>query len=144
MELAIVVWVIIAAACILSELISPGLFFFLSAAGGAASAALVSAYDYSPAHQMMVFLGSSIFFCLILYRFVKRSKVRQSQKTNVSALVGKRVVLLGPIRAYEPGVVKIYGDVWQVIEVHGAFVPAQTMVEIVGVKGTHLIVKIVQ
>ncbi len=82
-------------------------------------------------------------FLYVLYRFVKKTKTHHAQKTNVSALIGKRVVILDPINGYTPGTIKLYGDVWQAVEVHGNSVAAESLVEVVAVRGVHVIVKVV-
>lgn len=143
MEYSVFVWIVLAAVCVASELASPGLFFFLSAAGGAVVALFFALYEYSLVYQVSFFVIATTFFCYMLYRCVKNFKIHHQQKTNISALIGMRVLVVDPISPYKPGAVKIYGDVWQAVEVHGNSVAAESFVEVVAVRGVHVIVKIV-
>ena len=80
---------------------------------------------------------------MILHRWLKiRSFIRHGDlKSNVDALIGKRVTVVKDIAAQGTGYVKIDGEQWLARTIDGSAVPAGTTVEVAMARGAHLLVK---
>jgi len=122
----IYIWLMIAIFFLLMEMGSPGLFFFLSFFFGGLLAAFSSLWIMSIVGQIIVsFIG----------------KNRSYEHTNVFALKGKRGFVVTHIGEKQSGLVKINGVTWAARCVHNNSMNVGDEVEVIDVRGTHVIVK---
>jgi len=136
-------WLVIAILFLMMEMGSPGLFFFLSFSLGALICAISAFFTNSLVVQSVVFLIATGISFLFLHFWVKRKilKPGKHDATNVYALKGKRAKVLKRIEPGEVGKVKVYGEVWSARTLNKEVIEEGEKVEIVGVKGAHLIVE---
>lgn len=139
MTMGVLIWCAVAAMFLLLELGSPGLFFCLSLCFGALAAAPVAWATTDLVAQGVAFLVGTAIAFLILKRWVEQ-ELHHGHRTNVHALQGRRGVVVADITAHQAGMVKLGGEVWSALSAHNDAIPAQTLVEVVRVRGTHLIV----
>lgn len=133
-------WAALLIVTLLIELGAPGLFYFLSLALGSAGAALLSYYNFDFTWQLAACLAISCAAVIVLRFFVSREK-EITLPTNMQALIGIQTMVLEPITATHPGLIKIYGDMWLAREKHNQPVAAGDEVTVVDIQGCHLIVK---
>jgi membrane protein implicated in regulation of membrane protease activity len=140
----ICLWLACACLCIVGELHTPGLFFLLSGAGGSIGAAILAALDCSLEVQIIgFFLGMAVSF-VILHKFVQRSEKKIGLRTNGEALIGMKGVMVRHCTIMERGLVNVRGEIWSAYGMDDRQ-PLQKgdVVEVVALKGCHLIVKMV-
>ena len=106
-----ILWLIIALAFAVGEIMTLG-FFLGPFAIGAAVATVVSALGAGFVVSGLVFLAASV-VCLAALRPVVRRHLRTPahQRTNTAALVGRTATVLEPVSA-DAGTVKLEGEVW--------------------------------
>lgn len=133
------IWLIIALLFVLAETGNPGLFFFLSFAFGACFAAGFALIVPSFEGQVTIFLVSTIVCMYGLKKWLSFSKVGE-KGTNVTALLGRRVVVTSDIAPDSPGAVTFDGTVWTAHSYQETFLKGDR-VTIHAVKGAHVVVK---
>ncbi len=136
------IWLVLAVAFAVGELLTTG-FFLLWFALGAAVSALAAALGLGLVWQIVVFLAVSGLLVLFTRPLVHRlvEKRRPAYQTNVSALVGKVGTV---VRKVDPldvgGQVRVQGEVWTAVTA-GAPIPKGAMVVVERVDGVKLHVK---
>ena len=137
-----VLWVVIAGAFGVGEMMTTG-FFLAPFAVGAALAAIVDAAGAGGTVSTIVFVLISV-LTLTLLRPVARRHIRQPPqiRTGSAALVGKRATVLERIANNEGvGCVRIDGEVWTARAFDDDHVIAEgVQVEVVGIKGATALV----
>ncbi len=135
-------WLIVAIMLSAIEMLSPGLFFFLSFSLGALITAFLS-LKFGLSVQISVFLMSSFGSFLVLYQWLKKKQAQFSPatETNMDALKGKVGFISSVSLRSRVGILKIDGDVWTARTVDGAELQKDAQVEVVGIKGCHVLVK---
>ena len=125
------------------ELGNPGLFLFLSFSLGAIVSAMVSIYNESLIVQSLTFLGGTIVALFALRHWLVRTAqpTEKNEHTNVYALQGKRGLVVRTIEVDSPGQIKVQGEVWSARSLHGERIEHGEQIEVVQVKGSHLIVQ---
>jgi membrane protein implicated in regulation of membrane protease activity len=137
-----VIWILVAVAFGVGEMLTTS-FFLAPFSGGALAAALVAALGLGAVGAWTVFIVVSLLLLWVV-RPIARSHMRTPAqlRTGTAALVGKRAIVLERIANDEGvGCVKIDGEVWtaraydedQVIE-------AGTPVEVVEIRGATALV----
>ena len=134
------IWLILAVALFIAEILVPG--FFLACFGiGALASALISRFTGAIALHIAAFsVGTLISFVAVRPIFLKISA--KEIKTNIDAYVG----LTGFItEAVDPatgqGRISIGGESWKARTADDSPLPEGQKVEVVGVEGLRLIVK---
>lgn len=137
------VWLILAVLFLIMEMGSPGLFFFLSFFFGSLAAAGISLLLPSLVIQCTIFLLGTIAALYILKQWVARAlfKGHSRARTNVYALQGKQGRVVRKITPEKTGEVKINGELWIARSVDDAIISENEVVEIVVVRGAHVVVK---
>jgi len=138
-------WLVVAVFFLLMEMGSPGLFFFLSFFFGALMCAFSALFTNSIVTQSIIFLVGSFVSFVVLHFWVKKKahKSKEHELTNIYALKGKRAKVLKSIVPPESGKVKVYAEVWSARSIGHEPIEEGQYVEIIDVKGSHLIVKII-
>lgn len=141
MNVYFIMWCFLFLVAVLFELLSPGFFFFLSFACGCIAAAIANFFSLSMSIQLTVFAIGSFLSLILLRKYVSRSLKGTLHPTNVDALIGKKGTVTEVIYPNQPGYVKINGELWLSKTVHHESIKNGEIVEVVGVKGSHVIVK---
>ena len=136
-------WLIVSIFFLLLEMGSPGLFFFLSFFCGAIVAAGASLWIPSVITQVGFFFVGTILSLIVLRYFIIPlvGKDRPSERTNVYALQGKRGFVTISIQEKQWGMVKVNGATWAARCLHGSIINVGDEIEVIDIRGTHLIVK---
>ncbi len=136
-------WLFLAFFFLIMEIGHPGLFFFLSFFFGGLSAFVSSLMTDSAMMQILTFFGST-FIALVILRYwgMRLGKGHASQQTNFYALKGKRAVVTQTIMPENAGLVTIAGHIWAARSVnHEEAIISGEVVEVVDVRGAHVVVK---
>ena len=133
-------WFIVAILFLLFELCSPGLFYFLSFSCGALVASVAAAFCFSQFDQAVFFLFSSIAALFLLRMWVRRYNKKNHYHSNMYALQGKQGVVITPATVQQFGYVHINAEVWAYKTLHNEPIPAGSSVQVLDVRGAHLIV----
>jgi membrane protein implicated in regulation of membrane protease activity len=139
----VLLWCGVALFFLLFELGSPGLFYFLSFFCGAVISALIALLELSLFDQVTMFLLSSVAAFFALKAWVKRSD-KNHYHSNMYALQGKCGVVVTPATEYQFGYVHVAGELWACKYLAHQEIKAGATVQVVDVKGAHLIVKEIQ
>lgn len=136
-------WVSVAIAFLLAEVGHPGLFFFLPFACGAAFSAMVAVWTNSLIIEAVCFLVSSLIAFVVIHFWIKkRAPVEKgNHKTNTDALIGVRARVTKAIEKNDVGYIKFNGQSWMARSIDGARIEVNTPVDIVAVRGAHVVVK---
>lgn len=138
-------WLIAAILLLLLEVGVPGLFFFMSFALGSAAASVCAFLDLSLYIQCTVAIVSSA-LCLSVLKYIASHKkliTHVSTKhahTNTDALIGEQALVTVAIEARTPGRIKVKGDEWTAVSLHGTAFHQGSIVTIVRIEGNKLIV----
>jgi len=136
-------WIVVALVFLLMEMGSPGLFFFISFFCGGVSAAGATCLLSSFIAQTVIFFCGTVLALGVLRYFVvpMLEKNRPHERTNVYALQGKRGFVTKSINVHSSGMVKVQGELWFARSVSGDVIEEGATVEVVDVRGAHVIVK---
>lgn len=135
------IWAAFAILGCIIEIGTPGLFLFLSFACGASVAAIGSALDTSDTLQITLFGIATCISFFILKFWMNKQLSRQKFKTNIDALVGKKAIVIESSTPLQRASVRINGDIWFVYEIAEKPLLIHDHVDIIDVRGCHLIVK---
>jgi membrane protein implicated in regulation of membrane protease activity len=107
-----VVWVVVAVALAIGEVLTPGLFFLGPVALAAVAAAIAGALGAGGAVSTIVFIVGAL-LSLLLLRPIARSHIRLPaiSRTGTAALIGRKAVVTRQVDA-AGGRVRIGGDEW--------------------------------
>ena len=110
--MAWLVWVVVAIALAVGEVLTPGLFFLGPVALAAAAAALASLLGAGAVGSLVVFLVASL-ASLAFLRPIARRHVRLPaiSRTGTDALIGRRALVTRKVDAHG-GRVRIGGEEW--------------------------------
>ncbi len=133
-------WLVVAVFFLLFELGTPGLFYFLSFSCGALIAFVAGAFCMSVVDQASIFLISSVAAFFLLKEWVKRYGSKSHYHSNIYAMQGKRGVIITPATMQQFGYVHIGGETWACKTVDNKLIPAGVAVQVMQVRGAHLIV----
>lgn len=136
-------WLIVAFIFLTMEIGNPGLFFFLSFFFGGLLAAMASYISPSILIQMGSFFSGTIVALYILrhWGMFLMGKNRPHQQTNFYALKGKRAMVTQEIVGDKAGLVNIGGHIWVARAIQGDVMYPGDTVEIIDVRGAHVVVK---
>ncbi len=134
-------WVVVAVGCVIAEIFTPS-FYILWFGGGALVAALLAGLGLGVAWQFAGFVVVSAILVIFTKPIASRLFTkREETKTNVYGLIGKAGCVTRDIGDDCPGEVRIGGEIWTARSVPGAAIPSGAKVEVVEVKGVHLVVR---
>ena len=134
-------WLIAAGVFLILEIFTLGfLVFWLGL--GCLFAALVSLITDSLIIQTTVFVISSVLLIFATKPLVKKFAEKDTQKTNVYSLVGRKAIVTEEIDwASGNGQVKFDGQVWSARTIEEGNIKIGTQVEIVKIEGVKAFVK---
>lgn len=123
------------------EMGHPGLLYFLSFSCGALCSFIATLYELCVPYQLFIFLAGTCSSILIVY-FWNKQKKNQSQspshRSNLEALIGKKVTIFVSKHDSKIFQTQIFGQVWQVRGLHDQPLHEEQQVVIVDVQGCHL------
>ena len=135
-------WLISSLVFILFELGHPGLFYFLSFSCGAFVSLIANLADLSEFDQIVLFFLASIVATVALRKWVRRYGNRGHFYSNMYALRGKKGVVVTPsVKGQFAGYIHIEGQVWAYTTIDDEVIQAGSSVEVIDVRGAHLVVK---
>lgn len=138
-------WLAAGLVFLILEMGHPGLFFWLSFSLGSFIAAGLTWYQFSWYFVLLGFLLGSVLAIISLKLFVKKVAHEQPEghhtRTNTDALIGKIGIVTQAITGDHPGRVRIGGEVWAARMGQVGSANVGTHVTVVGVSGSHVIVK---
>ena len=134
-------WLIFALFLFLAEIFTAG--FVLAAFGvGALAGALASFFGLTLPWQILVFIIVSVIAVIYSRRFAERVTGESSVKVGVDRVLGKKAVVLETIDPLEAtGRVRIDREEWRAESSDSQVIPAESIVEVVGVEGTRVLVR---
>ncbi len=123
------------------EMGHPGLLYFLSFSCGALCSYVATLYGACVPSQLLLFLAGTCTALLIVH-FLVKPKMNQlqtpSHRSNLDALIGKKVIVFASQEDSNVWQAKIDGQVWLVRSLHDQPLVAGQQVVIVDVQGCHL------
>ena len=136
------VWVVLAAALSVGEMLTTS-FFLLPFALGAAVAALIEALGVDLVWQWVAFTVVSI-VALVLFRpLAPRITPKTSQKSGVDRLIGMSAKVIEGQSLAGEGRARVGTEVWNVVTEDGKRPPVDSTIEVLAVDGAHLIVSVI-
>ena len=136
------IWLIIAGACIIIEMLTIGFLVFWFAIG-ALIAMCASFFINSVVAQTTVFILSSTILLFATKPVVEKfQKSTPNYKTNSSSIEGENGIVTSPIITNEgKGQIKVRSEVWSAKSFDGRNIPSGTPVTIEKIEGVKAIVK---
>lgn len=136
----IFIWLTVAVCFLLLEIGHPGLFFFLSFSLAALAGAKVAWLGGSFLWQLSAFL-IAIAISFILIRYFTKRLLHHNSRTNMYALEGQKGVVYITILPDRPGQIKVNGEIWTAKSLHNELIPEGMNVQIINVRGAHVVVQ---
>ena len=134
------IWVSVIALSLVVEFATLEMVSIWTALGGIC-ALILATLEVSVEIQLIVFFVVTIVTLLSLRKFAVKYLLKNTANSGFNSLVGSTHRLLTEITEKTFGTVKINGVVWSAITIDGSELPADTLVEIIEIKGNKLIVK---
>ena len=141
--MAVILWIIIAFAAGVVEMVTTALVSVWFAVG-AVCAAIAAGLGFSESVQIIAFLLVSALTLAITFPLCKKMRVVKKVPTNADRLIGHIGVIteeVDPIRA--KGEVNVCGQRWSVQVRGDAFAKIGTKVKVEEISGAHLVVTVV-
>jgi len=140
------VWLVASLVLIGGELVVPGTFIVLPFGISAAVAALLSFLGVNTGVTWIVFLGLGIALFFVFWRLARRFAGTHGNPVGVGSerqvgTIGEVVEAIPPSPTGS-GEVRILGELWRAVSDDGEPIPVGGVVEVVGVRGTRLLVKL--
>jgi membrane protein implicated in regulation of membrane protease activity len=138
------VWLVASLVLIGGELAVPGTFILLPFGISAAVAAVLSFFDVNTGITWIVFLGLGIALFAVFWKMARRVTQGQAAPVGVGAdrqvgAVGEVIIAIPPSPTGS-GEVRLGGEMWRAESDSGESIAAGAVVEVVGVRGTRLLV----
>ena len=139
-----IVWLVVGLLLMLSEFLVPGLVVFFFGLGALLVALCCGLTEIGLNAQILVFVGSSLAFLILLRRFVAQvftgvTTVSGEAGPDDLEVVGEHAVTLTEIAPVAGGKVEFHGTAWKACSERA--IPAGTPVEIVARRNLELVVK---
>ncbi len=92
--------------------------------------------------QVVLFFTFSLLLMALLRRFLVKLLKKDKEKTNTDLIIGKKLKLITAIKFQQPGSVKINDVIWSAsLSDETMELDADSLVEVIEIKGNKLIVK---
>jgi membrane protein implicated in regulation of membrane protease activity len=135
-------WVVMAILLMIAEIFTSG-FFLLCFGAAAAVAALSGFFGYEPLAQFAIFVVASAVALVLVRPFANRVMNPFAPPVGIDRLLGKQGIVLETIDpAAGRGVVRVDHEPWSADSADGIPLAAGTMVQVVGIEGSHLKVRV--
>jgi membrane protein implicated in regulation of membrane protease activity len=135
------VWVIVAIALAVGEILTPGLFFLGPVALAAGAAALADLLGAGTAGSLIVFIVCSVLSLAFLRPIAKRHvRMPALSRTGTDALIGRKAVVTRQVDSHG-GRVRIGGDEWSARSyLDGNVFEEGTTVDVIQIEGVTALV----
>ncbi len=123
------------------EMGHPGLLYFISFSFGAFCSCIATLYSVGIPLQLAIFLGGTSSALLFVYSFIRIKEnqlLSPSHRSNLDALIGKKVIVYQSSHDEQVWQAKISGQMWIVKNIRNETFVAGQQVIIVDVQGCHL------
>ncbi|MBV8660997.1 MAG: NfeD family protein [Candidatus Dependentiae bacterium] len=123
------------------EMGHPGLLYFLSFSCGALCSFVATLYGACVPSQLILFIAGTCSALLIVHFLVIQKKNQleaPSHRSNIDALIGKKVIVYQSEQDSNVWQAKIFGQTWPVKTIHNEPLSQGQQVVIVDVQGCHL------
>lgn len=141
MEWMPIIWLVITIILVIVELETLNLVSIWFAIGAASSMFLSIFLPEQLVLQIVLFLIVSI-IVLMLARDIAVKKFKAgSTKTNISSLIGRKVLVTKRIEPFNFGEVKVDGNYWTAKSLTDEIIPENEIVEIIEISGVKLVVR---
>lgn len=123
------------------EMGHPGLLYFLSFSCGALCSYVATLYGACVPSQLILFIAGTCSALLIVHFLITQKKNQleaPSHRSNIDALIGKKVIVYQSEQDNNVWQVKISGQIWPVKTIHDEPLSPGQQVVIVDVQGCHL------
>lgn len=140
----IAIWIGAAVVFFIAEIFTAG-FFLMCFGFGAVGAALAAMFGVEPIWQMVIFVALSALTLAFVRPFATRVSRQTQNEVGIDRVLGKRAVVIDeidPLRG--KGIVRVAQEEWRAESENGERIPKDAEVEIIGVQGTRLLVKLVR
>ncbi|MCC6454252.1 MAG: NfeD family protein [Caldilineaceae bacterium] len=135
-------WFVLALLFTIAEIFTSG-FFLVCFGAGAAVAAVAGFLGFSPLAQFAVFIGASGLALFLVRPFANRVSNPNTHMVGIDRVLGREGIVLETIDpARGSGVVRVGHEPWSADAADGMPIAAGVMVQVVGVEGTHLKVRV--
>jgi len=134
------IWIAVGVFCLIVEIFTPG-FFFMSFGIGAILTGLVATFISNITIQIAIFTIVTFILFINLRKLAKKLIPESSEKTNVSALIGKIGKVTKVVPKFGRGYVKIDGEEWSAISETKQRIEESQEVVVLKIEGNKLIVK---
>jgi membrane protein implicated in regulation of membrane protease activity len=114
-EFSLEFWIILAAACLLVELVGTG-FYLMSVGIGAIGAAIANYIGLDPITQLIIFALVTVIFIVLSRPLANRlTRGAPNKKAAADRLIGEEGVVTEAINPENSGMIKISGETWRAI-----------------------------
>lgn len=138
--MSVIIWLVLAAILIVSEIVSLGLTTIWFA-GGAIIAALLAHFGAHWLVQILVFAAVSFVLLIFTRPIATKHLMKDVEKTNVDGLIGTVGLVTEAIdNAKSQGVVFLDGKDWTARSVNGDTIPEDSKVKVESISGVKLMV----
>lgn len=135
------IWMIIAALFVVGEIFTAG-FFLLWFGIGAAVAGVLALFGLGYIWQLGAFVLVSGILFLVSRRFADKFTKKQPPGIGADRIIGKEGTVLEEIdNTKNTGRVRLKKEEWRADSETGEIIPVGNQVEVIGLDGTHLVVK---
>lgn len=131
-------WIIIAAICLIGEMLTTG-FFLLWFAFGALAAAALAYLGFDTTAQFITFAAVSVVFLGVSRPFAARITGEPSKKAVSDRLIGRKGVVMEAISPQNSGLVKVDGETWRATS--GTVLDVGEEVSVKAIEGVKLVVE---
>ena len=133
-------WLAVMVVCVLIELFTMGLTTIWFALGALVMVFL--SFTHIPFKwQLLIFAVISLVLLIYTRPLVLKKFNFKKAATNADRLIGRRALVVSPIKELEKGAVKIDGVEWSAASYDGSCIEAGTQCEIVSIEGVTVKVK---
>ncbi|NLG88567.1 MAG: NfeD family protein [Clostridiaceae bacterium] len=108
---------------------------------GSLFAFLVSLTSVHPLFQFAVFLLSSIIMLFYTRPIAKKFFKIGTHATNAESFIGREGIVIKPIEKFDPGQVKVWGQIWTAVSENGEAIPLDSKVRVKAIEGVKLVVE---
>lgn len=136
-----IIWLIFAAIFLLAEIFTAGFFLFWFGIA-ALGASLVALIGLSAPFQWGVFVILSIILFIFARPLAEKMTKKQPPGVGADRFIGQSGIVIETIDPTKgTGMVRIKTDTWRASSGDESMIPEGARIEVIGVNGTHLIVK---
>ena len=138
-----IIWLIIAGACFITEMITIGFFVFWFGIG--ALLAMITSFIF-PSNiflQTLIFTVSSIILLILTKPLVEKfTKKDKKLETNAYSIIGKKAIVIQDINpTFGVGQIKVAGEVWSAKTKDGSKIEKGSEIEIIEIDGVKAVVE---